>query len=218
MTDNHNNAPMHHIPKIAVIMANTLAVIGIKQLLGAVLKGLQIDTFNNFNDFKEENHDSYVHFFVDFSIVLENMTFFYQQKKKTIVLTPSDEVIKVIRASYDDADKQLVGFHSLCINVPEDKLVKSLLMLGQQGHPHGHMPVKNEEGADNQARLSDREVEVLALVAQGYINKEIADRLNIALSTVISHRKNITEKLGIKSVSALTVYAVMNGYVDINKI
>ena len=203
MTDNHNNAPMHHIPKIAVIMANTLAVIGIKQLLGAVLKGLQIDTFNNFNDFKEENHDSYVHFFVDFSIVLENMTFFYQQKKKTIVLTPSD-----------DADKQLVGFHSLCINVPEDKLVKSLLMLGQQGHPHGH----NEEGADNQARLSDREVEVLALVAQGYINKEIADRLNIALSTVISHRKNITEKLGIKSVSALTVYAVMNGYVDINKI
>ncbi len=207
MTDNHNNAPMHHIPKIAVIMANTLAVIGIKQLLGAVLKGLQIDTFNNFNDFKEENHDSYVHFFVDFSIVLENMTFFYQQKKNTIVLTPSD-----------DADKQLVGFHSLCINVPEDKLVKSLLMLGQQGHPHGHMPVKNEEGADNQARLSDREVEVLALVAQGYINKEIADRLNIALSTVISHRKNITEKLGIKSVSALTVYAVMNGYVDINKI
>lgn len=207
MTDNHNNAPMHHIPKIAVIMANTLAVIGIKQLLGAVLKGLQIDTFNNFNDFKEENHDSYVHFFVDFSIVLENMTFFYQQKKKTIVLTPSD-----------DADKQLVGFHSLCVNVPEDKLVKSLLMLGQQGHPHGHMPVKNEEGADNQARLSDREVEVLALVAQGYINKEIADRLNIALSTVISHRKNITEKLGIKSVSALTVYAVMNGYVDINKI
>ena len=53
---------------------------------------------------------------------------------------------------------------------------------------------------------------------QGYINKEIADQLNIGLTTVITHRKNIMEKLGMKSVSALTIYAVMHGYVDINKI
>ena len=53
---------------------------------------------------------------------------------------------------------------------------------------------------------------------QGYINKEIADRLHIGLATVITHRKNIMEKLGMKSVSALTIYAVMHGYVDINKI
>lgn len=66
--------------------------------------------------------------------------------------------------------------------------------------------------------LSNREIEVLALVVQGYINKEIADKLNIGLSTVITHRKNITDKLGMKSVSALTIYAVMHGYVDINQI
>ena len=66
--------------------------------------------------------------------------------------------------------------------------------------------------------LSDREIEVLALIAQGFINKEIADQLNIGLTTVITHRKNITEKLGMKSVSALTIYAVMHGYVDINMI
>ena len=51
-----------------------------------------------------------------------------------------------------------------------------------------------------------------------YINKEIAEKLNIGLATVITHRKNIMEKLGMKSVSALTIYAVMHGYVDINKI
>ena len=47
---------------------------------------------------------------------------------------------------------------------------------------------------------------------------KIADRLHIGLSTVITHRKNIMDKLGMKSVSALTIYAVMHGYVDINKI
>ena len=66
--------------------------------------------------------------------------------------------------------------------------------------------------------LSAREIEVLALVAQGFINKEIADKLNISLTTVITHRKNITEKLGLRSVSALTIYAVMNGYVELDKI
>jgi DNA-binding CsgD family transcriptional regulator len=66
--------------------------------------------------------------------------------------------------------------------------------------------------------LSDREIEVMALIVQGYINKEIADRLNISLTTVITHRKNIMDKLGMKSVSALTIYAVMHGYVDINNI
>ena len=51
-----------------------------------------------------------------------------------------------------------------------------------------------------------------------YNYKEIADKLNISLTTVISHRKNITEKLGIKSVSGLAIYAVMNGYIDADSI
>ena len=50
------------------------------------------------------------------------------------------------------------------------------------------------------------------------MNKVIADRLNIGLTTVITHRKKIIEKLGMKSVGALTVYAVMNGYVDVDRI
>lgn len=66
--------------------------------------------------------------------------------------------------------------------------------------------------------LSNREIEVLSLIVQGLINKEIAEKLSISLTTVITHRKNIMEKLGMKSVSALTIYAVMHGYIDINKI
>ena len=59
--------------------------------------------------------------------------------------------------------------------------------------------------------LSNREIEVLSSIVQGLINKEIAEKLSISLTTVITHRKNIMEKLGMKSVSALTIYAVMHG-------
>lgn len=62
--------------------------------------------------------------------------------------------------------------------------------------------------------LSPREKEVLQLVAQGYINKEIAERLQIGLTTVITHRKNIVNKLGIRTIPGLTVYAYTHGYLD----
>ena len=57
--------------------------------------------------------------------------------------------------------------------------------------------------------LSEREQEVLTLVAQGLSSKEIASRLNIAVNTVNTHRKSITRKTGIKSVAGLAVYAML---------
>ena len=57
--------------------------------------------------------------------------------------------------------------------------------------------------------LSDREQEVLELVAQGMSSKEIASKLNIAVNTVNTHRKSITRKTGIKSVAGLAVYAML---------
>lgn len=76
--------------------------------------------------------------------------------------------------------------------------------------------IERRQPETESAELSQREIEVLSLVARGMINKEIADRLNISFNTVLSHRKNITAKLGIKSVSGLSVYAMMNGYISEN--
>lgn len=66
--------------------------------------------------------------------------------------------------------------------------------------------------------LSQRELDVLRLVAQGFINKEIGDKLGISLNTVLSHRKNITAKLKIKTVSGLIFYCISHGYISADEI
>lgn len=66
--------------------------------------------------------------------------------------------------------------------------------------------------------LSDREKEILVCVAKGMLNKEIADQFSLSIYTVITHRKNISRKTGIKTVAGLTVYALLNGLIDINTI
>ena len=61
---------------------------------------------------------------------------------------------------------------------------------------------------DDNSHLSNREKEVLKLIVSGYTNKEIAARLFVSLNTILTHRKNITAKLGIKTIPGLTFYAI----------
>ena len=76
----------------------------------------------------------------------------------------------------------------------------------------------DKKEANDDVDLSKREIDVLVAVAKGMMNKEIADQMNISIHTVISHRKNITRKTGIKSVSGLTVYALLNNLIDENEV
>lgn len=62
--------------------------------------------------------------------------------------------------------------------------------------------------------LSDRETDVLVLVAKGLSSKEIANKLHISVHTVNSHRKNITQKTGIRSVAGLAVYAMIHNLIE----
>lgn len=75
-----------------------------------------------------------------------------------------------------------------------------------------------DESKDEGSELSTREKEILVGVATGMLNKEIADKYNISVYTVITHRKNIVKKTGIKTVAGLTVYALLNNLIDINSI
>lgn len=195
----------HGSPKIAIVDPNTLAVLGLKAILQDVMPIMSVDTFGSFAELEANSPDTYFHYFVSMNILLQHRVFFTARRSKTIVLSLSLD------------SSQLSEFHCLCINVSETCLVRSLLALVQSAHAHGrNLPAAPEPV--RQGILSDREVEVMTYIVRGYINKEIADKLNIGLATVVTHRKNIMDKLNIKSVSALTIYAVMHGYVDINRI
>ncbi|PKQ61417.1 hypothetical protein BZG02_15805 [Labilibaculum filiforme] len=66
--------------------------------------------------------------------------------------------------------------------------------------------------------ISSREKNILKHIALGLTNKEIADQLFISIHTVVTHRKNITQKLGIKSVSGLTVYAILHNLISMDEV
>ena len=80
------------------------------------------------------------------------------------------------------------------------------------------MDSKQSEPVSEGGELSAREKEILVCVAKGMLNKEIADKLNLSIYTVITHRKNITRKTGIKTVAGLTVYALLNGLIDMSSV
>ena len=90
----------------------------------------------------------------------------------------------------------------------QDDILKHILL--EESSLEGNVASKEDDQT-----LSAREKEVLVCVAKGMINKEIADHLHISIHTVITHRKNITRKTGIKTVAGLTVYALLNNLLEI---
>ena len=198
---------MNHQPEIAIVEANTLTSLGLKTILERMIPMAVIRTFHSFGELTDDTPDMYAHYFISAQIYVEHNAFFLPRKRKTIVLAG------------DSHQFQLSGVPILNIYQAEEQLVKDILKLHQHAHHDGY-PVKDMPPTPPTTghELSAREIEVLVLITKGLINKEIADKLNIGLTTVITHRKNITEKLGIKSVSGLTGYAVMNGYVEADRI
>jgi len=94
----------------------------------------------------------------------------------------------------------------LHVNDPRDVLYEKLeSLVSNSRKSNQNLIITNE--------LSDREKTILKEVAQGKTNKEIAEKLYLSTHTVITHRKNITAKLGIKTISGLTVYAILNNLV-----
>ena len=66
--------------------------------------------------------------------------------------------------------------------------------------------------------LSNREKEIIALVAKGMANKEIADTLCLSVHTVTTHRRNIASKLQIHSAAGLAIYAILHNIIDISEV
>ena len=137
--------------------------------------------------------DKFDFYFVDADIAMQAFDFFIPRKARVVLII--DQNFSAQKNSF------------LCLNINQ-----GLTSIIDQLHDITEDLLKSDEQEQN--TLSNREIDVLKLIIKGHINKEIADLLNISLNTVLTHRKNITSKLGIKTVSGLTFYAMMNGYAD----
>ena len=113
---------------------------------------------------------------------------------------------------YQYIDPEVLKQYHTTIDISDDgdKIAQKLFHSIDALTTSGDLLDKNE--------LSEREKEILISLAKGKINKEIADQHHISVHTVITHRKNIIRKTGIKSVSGLTVYAILNNLIDISEV
>ena len=173
-----------------IIAKDTLRALGMKYLLESMFD-MKSAVFNDYADGKlPDDVDRYDLIVVDEALCLSNLDYLIPKKNRTVILADHDMAGHSWQYVNSNADENTI-IESLASIIKKLKRVNS----GQDG-------------------LSAREIDVLKLVATGLTNKEIADRLNISINTVLSHRKNISAKLGIKSVSGLSVYAMINGYIN----
>ena len=80
------------------------------------------------------------------------------------------------------------------------------------------LPQGTTGGSSPEGTLSEREREVIRLVAMGMSNKEIAERMFISVNTVMTHRRNISRKLDIHATAGLTIYAIVNGIISVEEV
>ena len=190
-------------PKIAIIGSNSLMNIGLKTILERIIPIAEVCLFENADSLCANGDEAaYFHYFVATQAYAERSRFFREHRHKTIILSTSEQTML-------PAD-----MHILNISQSEDELVRAILRMHQGAHRGGY-PAPNIERPEHTTPLSERECEVLRLVVKGLLNKEIADVLKISINTVITHRRNITSKLGMRSASALTIYAVTHGLAEI---
>ncbi len=141
---------------------------------------------------------------------------FIEQNKIALLLV-SNKILLEVNLSYYKEIQVIKMIDSRPDFMDTDSTNSELLFLDENENSIMHILKRNlalmEKDSSknkNESELSDRELDIVREVALGKTNKEIADKLFISVHTVITHRKNITRKLGIKTVSGLTVYALLN--------
>ena len=171
-----------------IIERDTLRAIGLKHILTGMF-GLRPVVVSGVHELEGLNLDSTALYFVGAADFVAALDFFLPRRQSVVLIADG--------GSRNDMP-------AVDVSAPESVIIDTL----------GAILRRREEEAPVRGSLSQREIDVLRLVALGYINKEIADELSISLNTVLSHRKNITAKLGIRSASGFSFYALMNGLID----
>lgn len=196
-----NSFPPPMKPAIAVITPNILTGLGLRSILEKMGPPAEIAVFDDFDDLVAGDPDRFFHYFTAMPIFIRHRPFFLERSHKTILLGRG--------AAAQPPMRQIDIFNG------EERLIRDLLRLRSEApRPDHALPRPEAAPGPTGELLSPRETEVLTLIARGLLNKQIADRLRIGLTTVITHRRNIMQKLGVKSVAGAVIYALNMGYAD----
>ena len=145
------------------------------------------------------------------SMLIVNPSFINSQGLSELKQTMNNEmhILAIVYALFDD--EYISQFDDvLMVSDTGQKIRKKITALLDK--------TPEKENRKPEDSLTLRELDVLKLLVKGFSNKEISDKLFISTHTVISHRKNITQKLNIKSVAGLTVYAILNQIISMEDV
>ena len=148
------------------------------------------------------------------------------KKPEFVIIDPNslnEKLIPLLRKLNDEKDIKVIGIISSTSN--QNIISKFSFTLNLNDNKHQLVEAlqkivgkRDKDETTNEQMLSKRETEILQQLSFGLTNQEIADKLFLSIHTVMTHRKKITRKLGIKTISGLTVFALMNKLVDIREV
>lgn len=184
--------------RVLIIEPSEVIAEGLVSLLGSQTRFKMIQPLRQLDDLEERLIVSKP------DVIILNPTLTPHPKQLT-----NEASIPVLALVYQYVEPLVIKRYDGVIDIRDSRgtITETLIKVTQAFEP-------NDNSSATSYELSKRETDVLVNVAQGKTNKEIADELNVSVHTVISHRKNIMHKTGIKSVAGLTVYAILNNLID----
>ena len=196
-------------------MSNTKKVLAVAETSYIIRKGLvyvlsQLSSVGKVVELKEMENISYQIDILQPDAVLINPMLLGHTRQDIRQQLNLGKQTAIIALVYNLIDEQFYRSYDavIRINDSESKIESTLL----------NCLNKEPDSSSDQEELSDREKEILISVVKGMSNKEIAEYHNISIHTAITHRRNITRKLKVHSISGLTIYAIINKLVDISEI
>ena len=189
-------------PSFAIIDRNTLSSITLKNMLCSIYDQVDVIAYATITDYIIDSNRHFVHFFVSEDILFEEAEEFEMLKSQTTVISCGG-----------NAAIEKAGYRVLDCTLPENELACRLMSVHENWRRDPGVRAGNITDM-----LSQREKEVLIHIVKGFMNKEIAERLNISLPTAVFHRNNLCSKLETRSIGKLTVYAVLGGLIELNEI
>lgn len=187
--------------KIVLIEPSEIVATGIAAIIDRNPEFAVVKTLSNINYFNTTGHD------VD--IVIVNPAVIDYNDRLDIRSCLNATNVAIVALTHSNYEESVLRQYNECIGIYDNyaRIIQKL---------KNAMEESSQSPKSDLNELSGRERDILAAVAKGLTNKEIADEFNISVYTVISHRRNISQKLGINSIPGLTVYAIMNKLVDMS--